>query len=374
MGNDENTTRFRPNLISEVAFSADGVGRPIHIFRTGTYTDMLGQTTSFDSSDIQAILANFQAGKRKRPPITERHDWGRAVGRIASVWADAAQENLYAQPNWNSAGRALLTEEVYDGFSCELDKVETGWTLIGGSLTNYPAVDGLEPVTLEAPGGAREPTQESIPMSEDTTPPEVIVPPAQVDATPSPPPDIGAILSAAIQGGQFTEAMTERFTAMFTQQMQSQIAYAQQQAEAAAARKIAEFQAQQQIQQYAQHATTPTLQRQYALPVEASAMTTFLFGLSPAQQSQARALFDRILDAGLVSFEEIGSAGDAGDEPTAKERFEAAVLTKVSAGMSRLAAMQAVGKEKPELYEEYQAESLTPKATPAARPAKKGAR
>jgi ClpP class serine protease len=208
-------------------------------------------------------------------------------------------------------------------------------------------------------------------MSDDPRTPEA--PPVDPPAPPAPP-DFAAMFAAAMQGGQFTEQMTARFTAMFTEQMQTQIAYAQQQAEAATARKIAEFQAQQAIQQYAQHATTPTLQRQHALPIEAQALSTFLSSLNATQRKDAQGLFDRILDAGLVSFEEIGSQAEGAEEQSAKEQFDAAVQAKVSGGMSRLNAMQAVAKEQPALYTAYQAESAPARVAPPRPAAKKGGR
>jgi hypothetical protein len=125
----------------------------------------------------------------------------------------------------------------------------------------------------------------------------------------------------------------------------------------------AEQKQRQDVSTYVQHVTTATLNRPYALPVEASTLEGFLLGLNAEQRTGAQTLFNRILDAGLVSFEEIGSAAEGGEGPSAKERFDAAVLAKVGAGLTRLQAIEAVGKEQPALYEEYQAEGLTPKAT-----------
>lgn len=177
---------------------------------------------------------------------------------------------------------------------------------------------------------------------------------------PPPAPDFSALLAQAFQGGQLTESITARFTEQFTVQMQQQIEYARQQAEAAASRQIAEFQARQQIETYAQHITTPTLKRQHALPGQPSTYSAFLMGLNGEQRKTAQAIFDTILTSGLVSFEEIGSEGDAPPEQSAQEQFEDAVLAKVANGMTRLAAMQAVQNEKPELYNAYRQEGRAP--------------
>lgn len=143
------STRLHLNLISEALLNEDGSARPIHILRTGTFTGSTGVPFTFEPSHLQEIVQHFQEGRRKRPPVTERHDWGRAVGRLERVWMHA--DSLYALPKWNPTGRQLLADEVYDGFSCEIETTDAGLVLIGGSLTNYPAVDGLEPVTLTAP-------------------------------------------------------------------------------------------------------------------------------------------------------------------------------------------------------------------------------
>jgi hypothetical protein len=325
----------RFNLVSEVAFDGDAP-RPIHILRVGEFTANSGRTFAFTPEHLAAIVQNFQAGRRKKPPITERHDFGRAVGRITRVWTDEAGANLYAQPTWNKAGSQLLADEVYDGFSCELDGLDAQPFLIGGSLTNYPAVDGLQAVTLEAPiaaGGPRvdtqPPTQENTRMSEEvlTTPP--VLPPA----------DMSAEVQAAFA------QMRSDYERQLLQMVETERANFQRQLEADRTAS--------QIAQFAQHITTPTIQRQHALPLEADAVTAFLSSLSASQRDDAKKLFSRILDAGLVSFEEIGSSAEGGAEPSAKERFEAAVAAKVATGMSRFNAITAIGKEQPALYAEY---------------------
>ncbi len=389
-------TRIRPAFVSEIAFSAEGQPRPIHIFRAGTFTSMDGRVFTYTADHIRSMVENFAAGKRKRPPITEKHDWGRAVGRIAKVWADAEYQNLYAQPVWNKSGRELLSEEVYDGFSSEIEHVDDSRIIIGGSLTNYPAVEGLEPVMLSAPplddnptvslltepvagltpveetqwdipaastplqdvlaakaqvstltaplaaGGQRASNtniKETPRMDEETMQPEVATPPL--------PPINDAAMQAQI--GAYVQQMEARY------QMQQEAAF--QRAQAEFERRIADMEARRQIETYSQDATRATLQRQHALPIEADTLTGFLSSLNPAQRTQAQTLFSRILDAGLVSFEEIGSQAEGAAEQSAGEKYEQAVQAKVSTGMTRLNAMQAVGREQPDLYKAYQAES-----------------
>lgn len=336
------TTRL--HLISEIALSEDGTARPLHILRTGSFTDSAGQDVTFSLADMAGIAARF--GSRKLP-ITERHDWGRAVGRMTRVWSDG--DSLYAQPTWNKYGRDLLAEQVYDGFSVEVDRQDDGWILIGGSLTNYPAVGGLTPVSLSAPvvdrlaapGGAD--TQE-IPMADETV---VEAPPA-----PSPPVDAAA-LAQQIAAFNLPKEMAGQIAGMVRESVMAQFATVQAQAEAQTRAEIARFQREQQICTLSQHMTTPTMQRQHALPFEASRLSAFLNGLSETQRTEAIALFDHVLTAGLISFEEIGNAreGEDRDAPDAVfAEVERVKTAKIDGGMTTSAALSAaiavVGKER----------------------------
>lgn len=174
-------------------------------------------------------------------------------------------------------------------------------------------------------------------MSEqDTTTTPVVV------AAPAPPPVNDAVVNAQVQA--------------YVSQLQKQYEAAQQSAMERAQlefeRKLAEMQARQQIESYAQHVTTPTLSRQHALPGEAGAYSAFLLSLNGDQRKQATALFDTILASGLVSFEEIGS-GNAGDGQSDHEavlaRVESIKASKMSSGMGAVdalsAAIRAVGKD-----------------------------
>lgn len=336
------TIRF-PNLMSEIALAADGQARPLHILRPGTFTDMNGREFTFTADHIQQIVQSF--GGRKKPPITENHDFGRAIGRITRLWSDA-DGNLYAQPTWNKFGRDLLSEGVYDGFSSELYRDDDqGLTLIGGSLTNYPAVDGLEPVSLSAPTVVidRAPGSEALVQEADM--PDEAQTSVETSAAP-PPPETAAAALIQQQLAQLNLSgdMARNITEMVRSSVMAQFEQVKLQAEQQARAEIARFQREQEIVQLAQHMTTPTLQRQHALPFEAERLGKFLNSLSDAQRSEARALFDHILASGLVSFEEIGS-GNAGDSRTDHEaviaRVESIKADKMAGGMSASAALNA---------------------------------
>lgn len=170
------------------------------------------------------------------------------------------------------------------------------------------------------------------------------------------PSDAGAqAVTQALAG--IGEQLTARQMEMLQTQWTALQTQANQRAEEMFNRWQAEQKQRQDVSTYVQHVISATLNRPYALPVEAVALEGFLLSLNADQRTSAQALFNRILDAGLVSFEEIGSAGDGGDEPTAKEAFDAAVLAKVSTGLTRLQAIEAVRKDQPAIYEAYHNES-----------------
>jgi hypothetical protein len=375
-------TRIRLNVISEVALEG-GNPRPIHMFRPGTFTDMTGRETSFTDADVQTIVERFNATRRRKPPITERHDFGRAIGRLQDVWNDAAG-NLYGLPKWNADGKALLENEIYDGFSCELDHDESGWTLIGGSLTNYPAVGGLEPVTLAAPPITEAPempdtaqarldavqaegTQRLIAARAKATAPfaALSAPPAPVPARDDTPPVVQpqslevpmsdiqepAVLAAPPLPPISDPSVQARLDA-YLAQTQAQMAQREREIEqrltADFERRMLETEQRNAIHAFARRATVTTPEQPYAIPGTAEELASLLLATPSAVRSQWSALLTRITTAGLVSFDEIGSSGEGGEEG---DRWSILVNAKVAAGMKKVDAIRAVGREHPDLYE-----------------------
>lgn len=146
------------------------------------------------------------------------------------------------------------------------------------------------------------------------------------------------------------QAKIDRLVSLREQEWKGREALLLQEAEARFERRMQELQAKQQVESYAQHITTPTLTRQHALPGQASAYSSFLLSLGATQRTAAMGLFDAILATGLVSFEELGSAGEGKGEASPKDQYEAAVNAKVALGMGKLDAIKAVAKEQPALF------------------------
>lgn len=169
-------------------------------------------------------------------------------------------------------------------------------------------------------------------MSEDTA------------RTPESAPALPAVNDAAMQAQ--ISAYVGQMEANFKAQQDAAFARAQSEFE----RRIAEMEQRRAIESYAQHITTPTLSRPYGVPGHADEWVSLLAATPAAIRPQWQAKIDAILSSGLVSFEEIGSGGEGAEARDAGAEWNALVTAKVSQGMGRAAAIQAVAKERPELY------------------------
>lgn len=340
--------RVRLALISEVAFAAGDTARPIHALRVGTFTDMFGRESSFSADDLIGMADTLNAGvKRRKPPINEGHDMGRAVGRMTEAYTRYNGRDLYVVPTWNSSGKSLLQEEVYDGFSIELQRDGDGkpWRIIGGALTNYPAVSNLQPVTLSAPPLDDTPVltpptiTEEVPMTNDeptTTP----------DAAPV---DMSVMFAQMFQGAGLTEQMRKHYVEL----AQEQINLAREEARLQAQREIAEFQARQSLMSYAQHVTTPTLQRPHALAYTADQVVDILGGIPADARAKVRQLIDDAIEGRLlVAYDPIGAKGGA-ERADAATEWRRLVASFAAQGMSQSAAIVAAKRANPELYTAY---------------------
>lgn len=169
-------------------------------------------------------------------------------------------------------------------------------------------------------------------MSEDTA------------RTPESAPALPAVNDAAMQAQ--ISAYVGQMEANFKAQQDAAFARAQSEFE----RRIAEMEQRRAIESYAQHITTPTLSRPYGVPGHADEWVSLLAATPAAIRPQWQAKLDAILSSGLVSFEEIGSSAEGAESRDATTEWNAAVTAKVAQGMGRAAAIQAVAKERPELY------------------------
>jgi hypothetical protein len=352
---EENPGRIRLAIFSEVKLDNAGNARPIHMLRCGTFTDSSGKSFTFEPRHIQSIVQNY--AKRPNPPITESHDWGRAVGRTTQIYTDATGENLYGMPKWNAAGKQMLVDGVYDGYSCELDPDGAGGFIkIGGSLTNYPAVHGLQPVTLSAPEIDDPLTQLKETSMDDPQVDPVVPPVTPPAASPVVPPVALSAPDSPIFQAQMQAALTQ-MQAQYEAQARSALESAQLQFE----RWKSEQAAQQEIAQFAQHVTSATLQRPYALPLDADRISKFMASIPADARKEARLLFEQVLSAGLVSFEELGSQGAGKDTPNPIEAYEEALAEEIKLTGIRSQAIANLMRKQPEIVSAYNAARNTKK-------------
>jgi hypothetical protein len=184
-------------------------------------------------------------------------------------------------------------------------------------------------------------------MSDTTHTPVVVPEPPPVDPT--------IVFPTISADDPQAQAQINAMVAQMNAQLEQQRNIILEQATARFQREMAEMQARQQIETYAQHATTPTFDRPHALPFTAQEMIDFLTPLSAAQRTQARAMFDRLLKSGFVDFGEYGAIGEERTQ-SAAERWDAAVAAKTRNGMARSKAIEALMVEQKALYEAYRKE------------------
>lgn len=148
-------------FVAELSLSPDALtsGRPFEAFTVGTFTDMRGRTISFTPDDLKRIYDNTRAylertrdslGQIVGLPIDSvNHDHGDAAGWIVGV--ELVGDILRLIPKWTELGVTKLSKGIQRLFSASID-VEN-LRIVGGTLTNWPAVKGLKPVELSGHPG-----------------------------------------------------------------------------------------------------------------------------------------------------------------------------------------------------------------------------
>lgn len=354
-------TEPAPATRLRLVFAAPDGDKPFQALRVGTFTDMYGRESTFAEADLEAIADSINGSSRKLP-ITERHDFGRAVGRMLKAETKYGGKRLYITPKWSAAGRALLEDAAYDGFSIELERGKASYVAIGGALTNYPAVDGLSPLSLSAPV-AGEPSVLVLPSDPDTTPTEEI-PMSDTPETPVIAPAPESVASPALPPmPAISDEVARQQIAAYSQaiqaQMQQQFEAIRKQAEQEAIQRFERWQAEQeqasQIRAFAQNATTPTIDRRHALPFTADQLIAVFSALPVANRPAVRGLLEDILAHGLVPYDTLGASGEGKGETDPAEEYQEKVRAYTAQGMSRSAAIIAIQKNHPEIYRAYNA-------------------
>jgi hypothetical protein len=112
-------------------------------------------------------------------------------------------------------------------------------------------------------------------------------------------------------------------------------------------RRMLETEQRNAIHAFARRATMTNAEQPYAIPGTAEDLAQLLLETPSAVRAKWSALLTRLTTAGLVSFDEIGSSGEGAADT---DRWGILVNAKIAAGLSRVQAIQAVGREHPDLY------------------------
>jgi ClpP class serine protease len=248
---------------------------------------------------------------------------------VATVEADYGAGGIFVG---NAAVRAGLIDRV-DG----LEPLLT--TLRPASRTLRPPLVAHTPVAT--PQGDIHPShhQRSTVMDEPTpaaqTPPGAVPVPPTVD-------DPAAQAQIAAYARQMQEQLRSQHQAYMEQ--------AQQQARAEFERWKAEQARSQAIMSFAQHITTPTLERPHAVAYTADQIVGLLSGLTDdKRQAVEQVLRDAVDGALTVAFNRIGATG-ASTTPDEAAQWRDLVAQHEGRGLGRTAAIQAAMHANPALY------------------------
>ena len=128
----------------------------------GEFTDMWGRVVAFKKDEMKEYLANTQkaiaatvdgTGELVGFPIdAEGHEHGEAAGWIKGASLAEGRDVIQFDVEWNELGKNSIAQKLFRYFSPEID--QKAKVVMGGSLTNYPAMRTkehqilLKPVTL----------------------------------------------------------------------------------------------------------------------------------------------------------------------------------------------------------------------------------
>lgn len=146
-------------------------GKPFDGMRAGSFVDMYGRSVTFDGKELAEYVANTKAaiaatrsesGEIVGLPIdAQNHNKGDAAGWI--IDASLAGDVVRLTPRWTDLGLDLIGSSRQRFFSPTVDM--SNKTIVGGSLTNWPATRAkgktlLRPIELAE--GDPKPMEEAL--------------------------------------------------------------------------------------------------------------------------------------------------------------------------------------------------------------------
>lgn len=305
--------------------------KPIEVLRTGTFVDARGTKVEISETLLDELVTNFNAGAAGQDiPIDINHEAREAAGWLTGLVRDG--DKLLATANWNETGKTLVGQGVYRYISATIDLARK--VLRSISLTNFPAVKELAPVSLSAAPTEPEPGQVYVAISlSDATFISQGAPMAdenivdnQADAPASEPPGATPGVTPPLASNQPAQqpvdvaALEDRIRAAIAQQMRDEMtamltgyqkvvaaetAALAEQKQAVITQLMRDWRAEQDILAFSERITSTG---RHAIPVKPDDLAATLRSLPEGARDQVRNLLATIAEAGTVDFSEVGTA------------------------------------------------------------------
>lgn len=143
-------------------------GKPIDGLAAGTYTAMNGRRVHFKEDDLPEYVARTReiiestkdsSGVPVGLPIDlDKHDHAGGAGWIVGIDYDKANRLIKLGVNWLDAGKEVIKKNIRRFFSPSINPENK--TIVGGSLTNWPASRSAEGKMMLRPVELSEQLQE----------------------------------------------------------------------------------------------------------------------------------------------------------------------------------------------------------------------
>jgi phage I-like protein len=143
-----------------LAEAAEELSQPFTVLTTGDFVHSKFGRFTVSESDLDKMVANFDAlaAREHELPLDYDHAYGEgrdapAAGWFKKVWRDGSR--LLAQVKWTERARKAIAEGEYRYVSPEFSQKardehgkELGAALLSAGLTNRPHIKGMRPVAL----------------------------------------------------------------------------------------------------------------------------------------------------------------------------------------------------------------------------------
>lgn len=319
----EQVTEQSMFLFTELGEDALVEGRPFDAVAFGTFTDMFGREVTLKVKDADTFVANTQAaieatrgesGELIGLPIDAlNHDKGDAAGWIVGI--EFAEGLIRLIPKWTEIGQEVISKGIRRFFSATINTAEK--VILGGTLTNWPATRDkggrlmLRPIELSSQiqsltedqppagragdSGQNQEKETNMPdeIIETQEEPEVETPQAPASPDALPPAELAELIKQARAEGHEGPAQLAKIV--------------QRTADKLAEKRVAQMlESNRREWEITELAAQLTGGGNHGLPVEVPELTDFLLGLNQDQFDQARSIFGKIVNNGLVEFTEYG--------------------------------------------------------------------